>query len=205
MVTFIFPPTNICIQLIWYSKILCSTIFSSFTFLIRIRMYRLYLTDYKHSFHKSQRFVFIVYHNIKNINYSFYYEPKTINCISMPYLFQFSDGFLALRDAMHETGGGRAIKILLSFPHKITDSNHSWHFAVFILVLSNKNNIYNRPKIFTIKFFFVQMFLDFNTQPRESDSLHLNLFRLDGHVDGPNWRSLGLSTFMIYKFNQNTD
>ena len=134
MVTFIFPPTNICIQLIWYSKILCSTIFSSFTFLIRIRMYRLYLTDYKHSFHKIQRFVFIVYHNIKNINYSFYYEPKTINCISMPYLFQFSDGFLALRDAMHETGGGRAIKILLGFPHKITDSNHSGHFAAFILI-----------------------------------------------------------------------
>ena len=64
----------------------------------------------------------------------------------MPYLFQFSDGFLALRDAMHETGGGRAIKILLGFPHKITDSNHSGHFAAFILIkgfLSNK-------KIFTI-------------------------------------------------------
>ena len=70
----------------------------------------------------------------------------------MPYLFQFSDGFLALRDAMHETGGGRAIKILLSFPHKITDSNHSGHFAAFILIkgfLSKNIYIYNRPKIFT--------------------------------------------------------
>lgn len=44
------------------------------------------------------------------------------------YLFQFCHRIFTLWDSMHEAGRCRTFNILVGFPHKITDSNHSRHF-----------------------------------------------------------------------------
>ena len=44
------------------------------------------------------------------------------------YLFQFCHRIFTLWDSMYEAGRCRTFNILVGFPHKITDSNHSRHF-----------------------------------------------------------------------------
>ena len=48
--------------------------------------------------------------------------------IIVSYLFQFCHRIFTLWDSMHEAGRCRTFNILVGFPHKITDSNHSRHF-----------------------------------------------------------------------------
>ena len=74
--------------------------------------------------------------------------------IIVSYLFQFCHRIFTLWDSMHEAGRCRTFNILVGFPHKITDSNHSRHFEadfffhVFffgvlnVIFLKSKNKLY---------------------------------------------------------------
>ena len=65
------------------------------------------------------------------------------------YLFQFCHRIFTLWDSMYEAGRCRTFNILVGFPHKITNSNHSRHFEAdffFTFFLSFKCDFFLKSK-----------------------------------------------------------